>query len=182
MQSNWCTIALCFSASYKKYFIVLIDAVGAQMSPIISLFWKSHLTENFNFKLSRLPSHCIFVLYIYIHGVIVYLFSGSSIRNVWLLIIFLISFKVAFNQLFLMSVGNMMTSLECLGSGMKCDTSEPDSPMNYLIHLQQLEIFLCEPFAILFTDSSSTFHSLCACLTRSRIFDLSYLVLISGCM
>ena len=45
-----------------------------------------------------------------------------------MLIKFLISIKVAFNQAFLTSAGNMVTSKKFLGSGMKCDTYEPGYP------------------------------------------------------
>ena len=67
-------------------------------------------------------------------------FSGPSIRKVWFMITILISFKVASTKAFLTSAGNLVTSEKVLGSGMECDTSEPDSPKigNYsLIHLQQ---------------------------------------------
>ena len=40
----------------------------------------------------------------------------------------LISFKFAFNQVFLESAGCLVTSMKSLGSGIKCDASEPDSP------------------------------------------------------
>ena len=53
------------------------------------------------------------------HGVTRYPSSGSSIRKVLLLINFLIYFKVS---------GNIVTSAKLLGSGMKCETYEPDSP------------------------------------------------------
>ena len=56
MKSNWCNICLCLEESSKKYFSVLIDSVGAQLSPIISLFYKSLLTRILNFNFSRLPS------------------------------------------------------------------------------------------------------------------------------
>ena len=44
------------------------------------------------------------------------------------LIKFLISFKVAFNQAFLTSDGNLVTYEKFLGSGVKCDTYDPDYP------------------------------------------------------
>ena len=40
----------------------------------------------------------------------------------------MIYFEVSFNQAFLTSAGNLVTSAKFLDSGMKCDTSEPDSP------------------------------------------------------
>ena len=49
-------------------------------------------------------------------------FAGSSIRKIWFSIQFLIYFKVAFDQAFL-----TYSSAKFMGSGMKCDTSEPDS-------------------------------------------------------
>ena len=57
-----------------------------------------------------------------------YPFSGSSIRKVWLLIKIPISFKVVFDQAFLTSSGDLVDSETFLGSGMKCDTYDPDSP------------------------------------------------------
>ena len=47
---------------------------------------------------------------------------------VWLLIKLLISLKVAFNQSYLASAGNIVNSEKFMGSGIKCDTYEPDSP------------------------------------------------------
>ena len=41
---------------------------------------------------------------------------------------FVIYFNVAFNQAFLKSAGNLVTSEKFLGSGIKCDTSGPDYP------------------------------------------------------
>ena len=62
------------------------------------------------------------------HGVTRSLFSGSSIIKVLFLIILFISFKVALNQDFLKSDGNIVTSENLLGYGIKCDTYYPDSP------------------------------------------------------
>ena len=53
-------------------------------------------------------------------------FSGPFIRKVWLLAKFLITFKVAFYQVFLTSAGNPVTSAKLIGSVIKCDNSEPD--------------------------------------------------------
>ena len=58
------------------------------------------------------------------HGVTVSPLSGSSIIKAQSLIIFLIIFKVYFNQDFLTRAGYMVTSEEFLGSGMKHDTSD----------------------------------------------------------
>ena len=55
-------------------------------------------------------------------------FSGSYIRKVWMLITFLIYFRFPFNQDFLTSAGNLVTSAKFMVSGMKCDTSDNDSP------------------------------------------------------
>ena len=51
---------------------------------------------------------------------------GNIFRKVWLLIIFLIAFKVAFNKNVLISSGNLVTSEKLMGYKMKCDSSEPD--------------------------------------------------------
>ena len=40
IKSSRLTLDLCFAASARKYFKVIIDAVGDQVSPIISLFCK----------------------------------------------------------------------------------------------------------------------------------------------
>ena len=78
-----------------------------------------------------------------------------------------------------------MNSTEFLDSGIKCDTYEPDPPIefNYLFNsfitaLKQL----CGPFPIFIVEMSANFHSFCAFLIWSRIFNLEYLTLIFGCM
>ena len=81
------------------------------------------------------------------HGVTVYPFSESSIRKV-VLLIFLIYFKVAFNQAFLKYAGNIVTYAKLLGSGIKCDTSDPDSPKVGNAIVSSLTIYLrnlCKP-------------------------------------
>ena len=96
------------------------------------------------------------------HGVTGYPFSGSSIRSVLFLIKILISFKFSFNQDFLTSAGDLMTSEKLLGCGMRCDTYEPDYPKvgNELFNSFKKTALktLCKPLPILFSDSSSTFH------------------------
>ena len=81
----------------------------------------------------------------------------------------LIYFKVAFNQAFLKSAGNLVTSTKFLGFGMKCATYEPDSPKADNRLFNMLTTFLktlCKTLPILFADSYSHFHSLCDCLMR----------------
>ena len=72
-----------------------------------------------------------------------------------------------------------------LGSGIKCDTSEPHS------HKVGNKLFnsfttafrnLCKHFPIHFFESSAPLHSLCICLIWSRIFNISSLALMSGCI
>ena len=53
---------------------------------------------------------------------------GYSIIKVWLLMRFFISLRVAYNQGFLIFSDNFVTSAKKLGSGMKWEASEPDSP------------------------------------------------------
>ena len=53
---------------------------------------------------------------------------GLAIIKILLLIKYLIYFKVYFNEDFLTSSGDLVTSTKIIGSGMTCDTSEPDSP------------------------------------------------------
>ena len=89
-------------------------------------------------------------------------FSGSSIRNFLLLINYLISFKVVLNQVFLTPAGNLVTYAEFLGSRIKRDTSDPDSPelVNALFSSFTTSLKkLCKPLPILFYESSATFHS-----------------------
>ena len=96
------------------------------------------------------------------HGTTGYPLYGSSIRKVCLLIKVLISFKVAFNQSFLTSDGNLVTSSKLLGYEMKCDTSDPDSTKlgNALFSSFATSLNnLCKPFPILFSESSAPFHS-----------------------
>ena len=128
MKSNWWTFSLCLVASAKKYFKVLMKAVGDQVSQTISLFCRSPLTIILYFNFSRLPSDWFFAFYTYMHGVTGSPSFWSSIRKVLLLIIFFISLRVAFIQGFLIFSDNCFTSEKFLGSGMKWETSEPDSP------------------------------------------------------
>ena len=122
-----------FGRISKKYFKVLMEAVGDQVSPTISLFCRSPLTTILNLNLSRLPSDCIFALYTSMHGVTDSPYFWSSIRKVWLLIRLFISFRVAFILGFLIFFDNFVISEKFLGYGMKWETSEPDSPkaVNY---------------------------------------------------
>ena len=139
------------------------------MYPIISLFCKSHLTTILNFNLSRLPSYLIFPLWTSIHDVTGYPLSGSSIRKVWFLVKYLIYFKVAYNQDFLTSADNLATSAQLLSSGMKSDTSEPDSTklVNGSFNSFKKSLNnLCKPSPILFVDRYAPFYSLCAYLIR----------------
>ena len=62
VKYTWWTIALCLVASVKKYFKVLMEAVGDQVSTTNSLFYRSPLTTILNLSLSRLPSD--FILYL----------------------------------------------------------------------------------------------------------------------
>ena len=105
--------------------------------------------------------------------------------KVWLLIKFLISFKVDFNQAFFTSAGNLVTSEKFLGYGIKCDTSEPDSTKLYNAFFNSFTTALnnlCKPLLILFAESSDPFHSFCVCLIRSRILNLASHMLIYGCI
>ena len=97
----------------------------------------------------------------------------------------LISFKVASNQTFLESSGNLVNSAKSLGSGMKCDTSKTDSPKveNALFSSFKTDLkSLCKPLYSLFAESSGTFHSFYVCLIWSRIFNLESLALSSECI
>ena len=124
IKSSWWTLSLCFAVSARKYFKVLMKAVGDQVSPTISLFCKYPLTTILNFNLSRLPSDWTLDLYTSMHGVTGSPSFWSSIRKVWLFIRFFISLRVAFSQVFLIFSDNLLTSAKFLGSGMKWETSE----------------------------------------------------------
>ena len=79
----------------------------------------------------------------------------------------------------------MATYEKSLGYGMKCDTSEPDSPYICNVLFSSFTTVLnnlCKPLPILFAESSDPFHPLFVCLIQSRIFNLSSLVLSSGCI
>ena len=90
--------------------MVLLDDVGTQVSLIIYLFFKSHLTTILNYNLSRLPSYWIFALQTFMHGVTGSPISGSTIIKFLLLMKFLISFKIVFKKAFLKYVVNIVTS------------------------------------------------------------------------
>ena len=68
--------------------------------------------------------------------------------------------------------GNFVTLEKFLGSGMKWETSEPDSPKgvnSYEISFTILLNTLCKPFLILRVAFNAPFHLNCLCLIRSRI-------------
>ena len=172
IKSSWSTLALCLASSARKYFKVLIEDVGNQVSPPISLFCKSPLTTIINFNLSRLPSDWILDFYTSMHGVTGSLYFLFSIRKVWLLIRFLISLRVAFSQGFLIFSEKFVTSAKFLGSGMKWETYEPDSPkvansckISFAIVLNTL----CKPFPVLRVSFNALFHCGYFCLIWSGI-------------
>ena len=183
IKSNWWTIALCLDASVRKYFNVLMEAVGDQVSPTNSLFCRSPLTTILIFNLSRLPSDWIFTLYTSMHGVTGSPSFWSSIRKVWLLIRFFIYLRFAFSQGFLMFSDDFVTSAKFLGSGLKWETSEPDSPeaVNYCkISFTIILNTLCKPFPMLHVAFNAPFHSDCLCLILSRILRRASLLLTFG--
>ena len=81
MKPSWFTIALCLEASDKKYFRVLIDAVGDLMSPLIYLLCKYPLTTIINFNLSIIKSDYVFTLFKSMHIVTGSPLPGSLIRK-----------------------------------------------------------------------------------------------------
>ena len=67
---------------------------------------------------------------------------------------------------------DLFTSAKFLGSGMKWETSEPDSPkgVNYReISFTTVLNTLCKPFTMLHVAFNAPFHSDCICLIQSRI-------------
>ena len=117
------------------------------------------------------------------HGVTGSPSFGSSIMNVWLLVIFFISFIFVFNQGFLIFSENFVTSAKFLGYGMKWETSEPDSPKlvnSCKISLTIVLNTLCKPFPILCVALNAPFHSDFFCLIRSRILRRASLLSMFG--
>ena len=172
MKSNWWSLALCLSAYDRKYFKVLMEAVGDLVYPTISLFFKSPLTKILNFNLSILPLDWILAFYTSMHGVTVSPSFWSSTRKVWLLIIFFISLRVAFIQGFLMFFENFFNLEKFLGSGMKWEISETDYPKavnSYEISFTTVLNILCKLFPMLCVSFNAPFHSDCIFLIWSRI-------------
>ena len=67
---------------------------------------------------------------------------------------------------------NFVTSEKFLGSGMKWETSEPDSPkgVNYCeMYFTTVLNTLCKPFPVLCVAFNTPFRSDCICLIRPRI-------------
>ena len=117
------------------------------------------------------------------HGVTGSPSFGSSIRKVWLLMRFLISLRVAFNQGFLIFSDIFVTSAKFLGSGMKWETSEPDYPKlvsSCKISDTIVLNTLCKPFPMLRVAFNAPFHSNYPCLIRSRILKRTSLLLTIG--
>ena len=130
MKYHLWPIALCLVIYYKKYFKLLMEAVGDRVSPTNSLFGRSPLTEILIFTLSRIPSDWIFALYTSMHGVTGLPFSWSLSRKFQLLMKFLISLRVAFSQGLSMPYKIFLTSAKFLGSWIKLETYEPYSLKN----------------------------------------------------
>ena len=154
------------------------------MSPIKSLFYKPPLTKILNFNLLRFTYDCIFDLYTSMHGVTGNPLFGSSIRKVRLLIRFSIAFNVDCSEVFLTSIISLVTSAKFLGSGMKRDTSDTDSPKDgneFFNYFTKTLNNLCKTFSIIFAESSTPFRSLCDFLIWSRILNLVFLALIFRC-
>ena len=115
----------------------------------------------FQFNLSRLPSDWIFAFYTSMHGVTGPPSFCSSIREVLLLIRFFFSLRVAFSQGFLMFYDNFVTSAMFLGSGMKWETSEPDSPKGInscKTPFTTVLNTLCKPFPMLHVAFNAPFQ------------------------
>ena len=97
----------------------------------------------------------------------------------------LIYFKLAFNQDFLTSAGNLVTSAKKIGSAMKCDTSNPDSLKVGNVFFSYFTTSLntlYKTFPTLFAESYIPFRSFFICKMWSHIFNLAPLLLISRCI
>ena len=95
-----------------------------------------------------------------------------STKKVWLLIIFFISFRVAFSQGFFMLSEFFFTSAKFLGYGMKWETSEPDSTKGINsceISYTNVLNTLCKPFPMLNIAFNAPSHCDSFRLIRSRI-------------
>ena len=117
------------------------------------------------------------------HGVTGSPSFGSSIMKFWLLMRFFISLRVAFSQGFLIFSDNFVTSEKFLGSGMKWETYEPDSPKLVNICEKSFTIVLntlCKPFPMLHIALDVPFHSHLFCLMRSCILSRASLLSMFG--
>ena len=97
----------------------------------------------------------------------------------------MISFKVAFYQAFLVSASNLVAYKKFLGSGMKCDTSEPDYPKvgnSFFSPFTTSLKTLFKKIPIIFAEIYAPFHSFCDCLIYSRIFNRASPKSSSGCV
>ena len=102
-----------------------------------------------------------------------------------MLIKFLISLKVSFNQAILTSASNLVASEKLLGSGMKCDTYYPNYTKlgdalfsSFTTALKTLS----KTFPILLSESFACFRSFFVFLIWSCILNLASLSLSSGCI
>ena len=78
-----------------------------------------------------------------------------------------------------------MTYTKFLGSGMKCETSETcyHNLYNEIFNSFTISLHdLCKTLPIIFAESSSPFHSLCALFIWSYVSNLEYIALTSGCI
>ena len=117
------------------------------------------------------------------HGVTNFLLFGSFIINVLSLIIFYFLSKFLSTKPFEVA-DNLVTYAKFLGSGMKCDTSNPDYPKvgnGFLNLITTVFNTLFKPLSILLSDILDPFYSFFVCLIRSRIFNLVSLALMFGC-
>ena len=117
MKANWFTLYLLLTAYSNKYFTVLMEAVGDQVSPFKYLFWRSPLNTILNFNFSILPSYWIFL---YKHSWVEsqarpFLDHQLKKYDCWLKV--LIFFRVAWSQGFLMSSDNLVASAKFRGPG-----------------------------------------------------------------
>ena len=74
---------------------------------------------------------------------------------------YFLSFKVAFSQAFFTSTGHVDTSTKFLCSGIKWDTSEPESPNVVKEFFNQFTTDLNtvrKPLPVFFAESPYTFH------------------------
>ena len=158
--------------SKSKYFKVLMEAVGDQVSPTISLFCRSPVTTILNFNLSRLTSDWILAFYTYMHWVTGSPSFWSSTRksDCWLYSLSpweLPLAKVSLCSLIILLLQKSFLVMEW--NGKLLNQIIPKVSILAKIPFKTVLNNLCKPFPMLHIAFNAPFHSDCLCLILSRI-------------